>query len=724
MSRHLGLDDLARLPLPGMNVPASVAFAPDGRSVTYLLSADDSLVRSLWRHDLVTGARSVLASPLPETSSEAALSREEHLRHERTRTSELGVTDYAWATAASEATLLVPMAGRLFVTVGAETEREVHPLTGVAHASDAHLSPDGRLISFCSGGDLYLVPVRGGSPMRLTDDGGPGISNGVADFVAAEELDRLDGTWWSADSRSIVYAHVDERRVPPWTIAEPGRADPAGEVQRYPFAGGPNAEVTLRVAAVEGTGSHEVRLEMEPDDYLGRVVVHPAGGWLVAVLPRAQSSLTWHRVGADGSAHVLWREEAEPWINLDADTRILADGRILRSSERSGFRHLELRAANGDLLRVLTGGDWVVTRVVAVAEARREVLFVATRDGVLERHLYAVPLDADQPVNDPERLTTEPGWHEIVASPDGERWVDTWSDLETAPSVAVAARDAAPVAIHASAVTAATEQLDPPDLVDVLAADGRTVLHAAMYRAHTGRAGGTPPPGVIWVYGGPHSQYVKRAWEMTVHPLRQFLAQSGATVALVDNRGTACRGVAFEAILDGRLGWTEVADQAAAVRQFADRGELDPAKVGITGWSYGGFMTVLAMVREPTLFRVGVAGAPVTEWTGYDTAYTERYLGMPAENPNGYRDSTLLSHAAGLSGDLLLIHGTLDDNVHFRQSERLLAALQAAGREIELVPLPGQRHRTRGADAIRLREQRTAAYLLRGLGLPVPTELG
>jgi Dipeptidyl aminopeptidases/acylaminoacyl-peptidases len=461
---------------------------------------------------------------------------------------------------------------------------------------------------------------------------------------------------------------------------------------------------------------------MRPDDYLARVVTHPAGGWLAAVLPRDQGSLHWHRVGADGSALPLWVEEADPWINLDGQTRVLADGRVLRSTEHRGFRHLELRAPGGEMERVLTSGEWVVTQVVAVSATRREVLFMATCDGVLERHLYAVALDTHRPISDPERLTAEAGWHEVEASPDGERWIDTWSDLQHAPRVTVATRDGDSTLIHRSSTTAADERLDPPELVQVLAADGRTLLHAAVYRPAEDAEANRPPPGVVWVYGGPHSQYVKRSWEVTVHRLRQYLAQAGATVVVVDNRGTAVRGRAFESPINRRLGWIEVADQAAAVRQLAERGELDLGRVGMTGGSYGGFMTVLVAL-EPDLVKVGVAIAPVTEWTGYDTAYTERYLGTPGENPDAYRQSSAVTHAGTVRGDLLLIHGTADENVHFRHSERLVAAFRSAGRAIELVRLPEQRHRTRG-EAIRLREQRTAAHLLRGLGLRVPGELG
>jgi len=460
---------------------------------------------------------------------------------------------------------------------------------------------------------------------------------------------------------------------------------------------------------------------MRPDDYLARVVSDPAGGWLAAVLPRDQRSLAWHRVGSDGSAERLWVEEADPWINVDDHTRILPDGRILRSTEHSGFRHLELRTPEGEPERVLTAGEWVVTDVVAVSATMRDVLFIATRDSALERHLYAARLDASEPISDPTRLTAEPGWHSIVASDDGERWIDTWSDLEHAPRVTVGSRSGEATLIHASSTTAGNEQLVPPEMVELLAADGRTPLHAALYRAARRPERGSTPPVVVWVYGGPHSQYVMRSWEVTVHRLRQYLAQQGATVVVVDNRGTFFRGTAFESPIHGQLGRAEVADQAAAVRQLAARGELDLGRVGIVGGSYGGFMTILGMALEPKLFRVGVAVAPVTEWTGYDTAYTERYLGLPAEDPEAYGRSSALGVAGALEGELLLIHGTSDENVHLRHSLRLVEAFRSAGRQLDLVELPEQRHTARGP-AIGVRDEHAVAHLLHGLGLPLPDE--
>ena len=724
MNRRLTLDDLSRLPLPGMNHPAGLAFEPGGRAITYLHSEDGSLVRSLWHHDLDSGERRLIAGAAAGTEREESIGLEERLRRERTRTIDLGVTSHAWATDAAVPTLMVPLAGEVLVARGGRPWRSLAPLAGIERAAGATLSPDGTWVVSAVDGDLWAAPVDGGPPRRLTNDAKAGVTNGIAEYIAAEELDRFDGLWWSSDSRTIAFAHVDERAIAPFDVAEGGAGDEQ-EPHRYPFAGGPNAKVELRIATLDGKAPTGVDLPMSADDYLARVVADPTGGWLVAILPRNQRSLRWWRVSPDGSAREMWVELADPWINLDHATRVLADGRILTTSERSGFRHLELRSPEGDLLRVLTAGEWAVIGLVAASSDRGEALFTATRDSVLERHLYAVPLDAPQPATDPERLTDEPGWHEIVAAPDGSQWIDTFSNTDHAPRVSVHSRNRiAPIPIWTPSATAKSTGLNPPEFLELIAADERTTLHAAFYRPTDAAAGSVgPPPCVVWVYGGPHSQYVKRSWEVTSHLLRQYLGQHGAAVLMVDNRGTNNRGTEFEAALGGLFGSVEVADQAAAVRDLAARGEIDPDRVAITGWSYGGFMTVMCMAREPELFRVGVAGAPVVEWSGYDTAYTERYLGHPAQRADAYRESSLPARAAGVTGDLLLVHGSLDENVHLRHSRRLVAALLEAGRTAELVPLAGQRHRTRGAAAIRLRERRTAAHLLDGLGLPLPGEL-
>jgi dipeptidyl-peptidase 4 len=715
MSRRLTLADVTRQPAPGLDHPGSPAFSPDGSAITYLQSADGSLVRSLWWHEITSGSRTELLGPEGSAIDEEALSHEERLRRERTRTSELGVTEYAWSSAAGSATLLVPRSGAALAAIGRTLPR-LRSVRDVEQTSRTLLSPDGRRLAFVRDGDLWVVDLPDGTPRRLTFDAEPGVRNGLADYAASEELDRHDGMWWSADGSAIACARVDERAVPPFVIAHLASEERGSETHRYPFAGGPNAIVQLRVIAVADGRTVEARLPMEPDDYLARVAVRPRGGWLVAVLPRHQRALRWSWLDVDGAVRPAWEETSEPWINLDVDARVLSDGRVLRTTEATSFRHIELRAPDGSLERRLTGGDWMVTGVRHVDEPSGAVLFMGTRDGVTERHLYSVPLDADIPVVDPERLTDEPGWHEVTVSADGSAWVDTWSSLQHPPVVAVRGRDGTRLAtLHESDLRAEGLGITVPELTTVTAADGASELQVAVYRAR--RPAGGPPPGVLAVYGGPHVQQVANAWSLTVLMLRQYLREAGATVLVVDNRGSANRGLAFEAAIDRALGSVEVEDQAAAVRQLAERSEIDPSRVAVTGGSYGGYMTLRCMARHPDLFRAGVALAPVTDWDGYDTAYTERYMGTPSDEAVAYAASSALTDAGSIVGRLLLIHGELDENVHLRHSVRMLAALHAAGRSAELVVLPGQRHRTRGAAALALRDGRLLEHVLRELGL-------
>ncbi|MDQ2934702.1 MAG: S9 family peptidase [Chloroflexota bacterium] len=706
MPGRLSLDDLVRLPLPGMDAPGRIEFVPGAEAVSYLQSSDGSLVRSLWRHDLATGERRLLAAPIAEAEREETLSRDEELRRQRRRTVELGVTDYAWAPRADRLTLLVPIAGRLYVASGEEPVREI---AGVSGVQAARLSPDGHRIAYVVAGDLWVMPVEGGSATRITGDAAEGLFYGLPEFVAAEELDRPDGLWWSEDGALLTYARVDERGLPPFVIPHWGEDAAEVEVHRYPFAGKENAAVSLHVVAAGGGAQATTGIEIE--GYLARVVAHPDGGWLVAVLSRDQRSLRWSVLSHDGTARELWVETSEPWLNLDDDTRVLGDGRILRSTEASGFRHLELRSGNGGLEQTLTAGEWAVAGVVQVDQELGTVLFVAGRDGVLQRHLYSISLEGGEPI----RLTDEPGWHDVIASADGRRWADTSSSLEHGPRVSVRGRDRGrSIVIHESSLDTDRIGLPPPELLELTAADGITPLHAALYRPD---ATWGPPPLVVSVYGGPHSQRVMNAWSLTVDLRAQWLRQRGVGVLVVDNRGTSGRGLAFEAALARRMGSVEVDDQATAVRELVRRGNADAERIGLYGWSYGGYITLLCLAREPQLFRVGVAGAPVVDWDGYDTAYSERYLGTPEANPDAYRESSVLTRAGELRGQLLVVHGLLDENVHFRHTARLLARLSELGRSVDLLLLAGERHGPRGRSALALRERRTLEFLCRHLGV-------
>lgn len=706
---RITLAQVAAFPRPGTVAPASLAFTPDGGGLTYLFSAEGTLVRSLWRYDLATGERTVLAGPDGAGTSGLRLSRDEELRRERLRLRELGVTDYQWAPKADQPVLLVPGAHGLQVRLG---DGELREVAGTAGAVDPRLSDDGRRLAFVRDGDLSAVDITepGSVPRRLTTTAEDGLTNGLAEFIAQEELDQPRGFWWAPGARRIAFVEADSRHIRKYPIVHQGRDHPETEEHRYPFAGEANARLRLGVADVDsadGGTTTWMDLGPDPDIYLARVAWTPAGGLTAQLLSRDQKSLRLVAFNSEtGSMRVLIDERCEPWLNLHDHARFLESGDILWSNEQTGFRHLFLHDATGRPLRQLTSGDWMVTRVAGVDEPRRVVYFIGTREGALERHLYAVSLDGDGP----RRLTEEPGWHDCTVSRDGDHFVDVHSALDRGVSVTLRDQDgAAQAVIHADAgATAAALGLRPPELFTLAASDG-TSLDGALY---------TPPviepgrryPLVVSVYGGPHAQRVANEWSLTIDLRAQYLAQEGYVVARVDNRGAAGRGLTFESHIAGNLGAAEVEDQVAAVDFLAQRPYVDRGRVGVYGWSYGGYMTCLMLMKAPGVFSVGVAGAPVTHWDGYDTGYTERYLGTPAANPEAYRESSVLAHVEGLAGKLLLVHGGVDENVHFRHTARLIVALTSAQKSYDLVIFPEERHMPRDARGLEYMERRLVEY--------------
>lgn len=397
----LTLADVARQPRPGTVVPARLGFTPDGKAVTYLFSESGSLVRSLWRFDVATGRRHVIAGPPPASTTEAALSREEELRRERARLRELGVTAYQFAHDAASPVLLIPGGGRLYISIDGTPARE---LEGGDGAIDPRLSRDGTQVAFVRDGELYVLPVAGGTSKQLTSGAEDGLTNGLAEFIAQEELDRDHGFWWSYDGRYIAFIRADSRHIPAYPIVHQGTAAVDIEYHHYPFAGRPNAFVELAVVDVETGETRWMDLGSDRDIYIGRVTWRPDGVLTAQLLSRDQSHLSLLAFDqATGASRVLIEERGEPWVNLSDGLRFLESGEILWLSEQNGFAHLYLHGPEGNVLRQLTAGEWVVTAVNGVDEKNRLVYFTATKESVLQRHLFAVSLDG----GDIRQLTRE-----------------------------------------------------------------------------------------------------------------------------------------------------------------------------------------------------------------------------------------------------------------------------------------------------------------------------
>jgi dipeptidyl-peptidase-4 len=720
----LTLDRVAHYPLPGTNAPAAVRFSPDGRYLTYLWSEDGTLVRQLWGYEIETGETKPLVRAEGPAEDDTAISTEETLRRERQRQRGLGVTSYEWAERAP--VLLVPLQGRLLLSE--DFGATIRPLETGGAVIDPHLSPAGDAVAYVQDGELWLTETRpGATPRRLTFDASPPgpsgerpITNGLADYIAQEEMGRSSGFWWSRDGTRLAFTQVDLSPVPAYTIAHDSEDPPTSEIHRYPFAGAPNARVRLGIVGRDGSRVQWVPLDLEENGYLARVDWAPDGTLYFQRQDRSQRRLDLVRFDpASGESHAVLTETAATWVNLHDDLRFIERSGdsapafdLLWSSERSGYRHLYVYTATGELIVQLTRGDWPVDRVVGYHGGW--VYFLASRDTPLQRHLYRVRADGP-----PEQLTDEAGMHGAVLAPSGAVFADLWDSRLHAPALHLRHPDDG----HSREVfrnrdnEAEALDLAPPELLTVAANDG-TTLYAALY--HPRWFDGGAPPLIVSVYGGPHVQQVNDSWGLTADLRAQFLAQHGYAVLKLDNRGSARRGHPFEAAILGNLGDLEVQDQVAGVRAVLSRFGLDPARVGVYGWSYGGYMALMCLLRAPEVFRAAVAGAPVTDWDGYDTHYTERYMRTPQANPEGYRSSSALTHAPNLEGDLLLIHGMIDENVHFRHTVRLVDALIAAAKSFRLLPFPHERHMPRREEDRRFMEGQVFAHFERSLGLREP----
>ncbi|MFN7176753.1 MAG: alpha/beta fold hydrolase, partial [Thermaurantiacus sp.] len=655
--------------------------------------ADDQMRFDLWVRPTAGGEERMAVDSLALSPGDVALSEAELARRERARLAGTrGITEYRWAP--DGLSLLVPLDGDVWLAPLAGAPRR---LTQSDDSEvDAKISPRGRYVSWVRGQNLYVLDLETGRERRMTRDGGGAISWGLPEFVAEEEMKRTTGSWWSPDERRIVVARVDESNVAVAVRAAIGSDGTRVTEQRYPFAGTPNAVVTLHAFDLDGRRA-PLRIDPRPDlEYVARVNWLSPETIIVQRQPRDQKRLDYVRVDArTGRGTIIFSETSETWTNLHDDLVPLADGRsFLFSSEETGFRHIWLW--DGETRRQVTRGDWPVDALLGVDEEAGTLLFSAFVDTPLEKGLYRAPLDGSTP---PVRLADPGFWVESSSDARGKRAILTRSAPGQPPQVELL--DATrgdrrwiqqnrvadtPWAAHAGGFVA-------PEFGTLAAVDGQT-MHWMMLKP-PGLPAGARAPVFFEVYAGPGVQRVRRAWGS---PLHQHLVQQGWIVFMIDNRGTAgaSRGRAFEEPLYRRVGVLEVEDQIRALQWLKSQPFVDADRVAVYGWSYGGYMALRLMTEHPEAFRAGISGAPVTDWTLYDTHYTERYLGNPAQDMAPYEASDVTGRADRLARPMLLIHGLADDNVVFDHSAKMMAALQQAGRPFETMVYPGQTHRIAG----------------------------
>ena len=685
---------------PSLNgpVPRGVKLSPDGRWLTVLRArADDRERYDLWGFARTTSKWAMLVDSL-KLGSGRELSEAEKMQRERQRIGDLkGIVTYEWA--ADSKAILVPLDGDLYL---ARLSGEVQRLSDTPEAElNPALSPKGTYVSFVRDRRLWTGAVGAEAQPVTPAEAAETVHWGEAEFVAQEEMDRITGYWWAPDDSRIAVERFDDAGVATVTRTAIGAEDTQTFTQRYPLAGTANSDVSLYVMKPDGLARVQVDLGSEKDIYLARVDWAKDGKTLyVQREDRAQTRLDMLSVDpATGASRVLFTETAAPnsWINLSHDYRLLKDGSLVWWSERDGFGHLYRYQPNhhpDSQWQQLTQGDWVVTALVGVDEAKGRVTFTGTKDDVLAQQVYALDLAHPAKV---ERLS-ELGWvNAATMDKDGKSLLITRSNPGQPPQTYLA--DAAGKRI----AWVEENQIDDahhyapfrtghrvPEFGTLTAADG-TVLHWRMILPDLVKSKRYPV--FFDHYGGPTNQQVTRGW---TGPLAQAIVDKGYIYFQIDNRGSDNRGVAFASQLYRAMGSVEVEDQVAGAKFLKTLAYVDPARIATYGWSYGGYMTLKMLQAHPGVFAAGIAGAPVTRWELYDTHYTERYLGDPRKVPEVYAKSGALADAAKITDPLLVIHGMADDNVVFENSSALIARLQGEAVPFEMMLYPGYTHRVGG----------------------------
>ncbi|OUZ12779.1 S9 family peptidase [Aeromicrobium sp. PE09-221] len=652
-----------------LGVPRNLTVAPDGRTVRFVRTPDGvTRTGQIWEYDIATRTESLLVDPVALLGDGGEeLSAEERSRRERSRESAAGIIGYD--VDATGRWLCFPLSGRLWAThLGARSTRELP-----AHGSviDPRLDPTGRRIAYASGGSLRVIGVDGDDDRPLAEPESPTQVWGQAEFIAAEEMDRFRGFWWAPDGQSLLVERFDDSSVPVWHIGDPEHPERAAVQQRYPAAGAANAEVTLWHIDLGGSRT-PIEWDRDAFEYLGRVSWTEHGGPVIQLLSRDQRRSHILSVDVTTGVTTLLAELADDaWVDLTIAPQHGPGGRLVWAEDREDRRRI---VVDGE---PISDAAWQVRGLVGLDD--NAVIATASQEPT---EVQVVRFGYDGSVTP---LTEGRGVHGAVVG--GDTTVITRASLDsTRPEVLVHAGADAPGRIEVA-------MEEPPFHPEVeLVRLGERELRAAVLfpREHDGSA----LPILMDPYGGPHAQRVMASARMFLEA--QWLADQGFCVVVADGRGTGGRGHGWDrAILDSFAEVT-LADQIDAVQAVAERyGErVDPSRVGITGWSYGGYLSALAVLARPDVFHVAVAGAPVTEWRLYDTCYTERYLGDPSARPEVYDANSLLPLAGRLERPLMLIHGLADDNVVAAHTLRLSSALLAAGKPHTVLPLSGVTHMT------------------------------
>ncbi len=661
--------------------PRAIKITPDGKTVLFLRSGPRSFVQDLYAFDVTTGKERVLLTAARILKGAAEhLSAAEKARRERMRQTARGLASYQLSKDGKR--LLVPLSGRLYAIEMASSKVRELKTPAPGFALDPQLSPDGGRVSYVKNGDLYVYAFKTGKERRLTRRASADIEHGAAEFVAQEEMRRRHGNWWSPEGKRLLYQRTDNSGVERLHIMWPDRPAKKPQASPYPRPGKKNAVVTLGLIAARGGRTTWLKWDAARWPYVVRAVWADHGPLTVLVQNRKQTEIAILAVDdVKGGTRVLHVEKDAAWVNIDARMpRWLPSGEFLWTTERAGSWQLEVRGADGAFVRSLTKPELGYRKLIGVNAKDKKVWLVASAEPT-ESHVWSVPLAGGKAT----RLTREPGQHGAVWQAKADVGVLLSDTIKGGRSATVLGADGKPAG---KLKTVAEKPARKPNVSFLTV--GSKAFATQVFKPRNFIAGRKYPV-IVYVYGGPHWAVVNKSSSRLA--LRQWIADHGYLVVSFDGRGTPNRGRAWERAIKGDFIGAPMADQVAALKALAAKvPEVDMGRVGIFGWSFGGYFSAMAAMRRPDVYHCAVAGAPVADWRDYDTHYTERYMGLPADNPKGYADSSVLTWAPKLGSELLIIHGTADDNVYFTHAIRMSDALFRAGKRHDFLPLTGFTH--------------------------------
>ena len=662
--------------------PKRIKVTPDGKTVLFLRSGPRDFVQDLYALDTDTGKERVLLTAKKILGrAEETLSAAERARRERMRmAASRGIATYQLSR--DGARILVPLSGRLFVVDRASGKTSELSSKVKTHPIDPRLSRDGQQVACVRDGDLYVFDVASGRQRRLTRRTGAAVTNGLAEFVAQEEMRRYRGYWWAPDGKSLVYQQTDTTGVERHSIADPPPPPRPAHLHAYPRPRPKNPSLRLGVIPARGGKTRWIRWDRKRYPYLVKVVWQPRAPLTVVVQDRKQREMVVLRAEPrTGATTPLLTERDSAWLNIDPQVpRWLDDGTgFLWTTERRGALQLELRSRDGKLQHAVTPPALGYRKLLDL-DAKGGAVVVQASPEPTEAHVYRLSLSG---MGTAKKLTSARGQHSAVFARDHNTYVHTLAPLK-GPRSATVRRLGQDKRLTAIRHTTEAPSFSPNmELVTV----GERKLRAVLVKPRNFDARYRYPV-LVYVYAGPHVLTARASWERYL--ITQWIADHGFVVVSVDGRGTPHRGRQWERALRGDMAKVPLADQVDGLAALGKRYPyLDLSRVGVYGWSYGGHMAAVAVMLRPDVFHAAVAAAPVTDWLDYDTHYTERYLGLPADNPRGYASSSALTHAASLTRPLLIVHGTTDDNVHFAHAVKLSKALFLARKPHDFLPLSG-----------------------------------